>query len=171
MIEPRLDIAAEWLETCGEDTRPLYVFSMEGEPLSETAEALLTAGKDFPGADCALSQIDPYLQSLATDHARYMARACQGGHQHFSRRFRMVLEHFGQQVTCSEIAAQSWKHEDDEPLAVLGASMWKSWRQSSGHWRVASKRHEAIGAEMARGRNGIWYGTILVVDGTKPKEV
>jgi hypothetical protein len=24
---------------------------------------------------------------------------------------------------------------------------------------------------MARGRNGIWYGTILVVDGTKPKEV
>lgn len=164
---PMVDITADYLDAPGRDTRPLYVCNMQNEPLSETAEWLIKSGRAFSGAACAESPIDPYLQSMATDHARYMARACRGGHQHFSRRFKMVLDRYGQQTKCSEIAAESWKHEDGKPLSAIGTSMWKSWKYSSGHWRVASKLHEAMGAEMARGRNGVWYAAILVIDGSR----
>jgi hypothetical protein len=144
-----------------------------GEPtdaLSETAEAMLEAGRLYKGAECADSPIHPLLQSLAVNHATYMARHCQGGHQRFNQRLHAIIKQFGYSVRSSEIAARSWRRQANDPLPEVGREMWKSWEGSDVHWPVASRRHDAIGLDMARGRDGIWYGTVLVIDGIDTKE-
>jgi len=140
------------------------------EALSETAQAMLDAGKLYEGANCALSPIDTLLQSLSVSHAQYMARHCQGGHQRFNQRLHAIIKKFGYSVKSSEIAARSWKRQANDPLMEVGREMWKSWEGSNVHWPVASRKHDAIGLEMAKGRDGIWYGTVLVIDGIDTKE-
>jgi hypothetical protein len=46
----------------------------------------------------------------------------------------------------------------------MGREMWDAWRQSRGHWAVASKRHDWFGAGMAKSKRGVWYATIITVD-------
>jgi hypothetical protein len=88
-----------------------------------------------------------------------MARVQTQGHQNFQQRFERVRSETGMMAT--EICAESWSWEKDADPKVVGQSMFKAWRQSPGHWSVASKKHRAFGAGIACGRNGIWYATIL----------
>lgn len=132
--------------------------------LSETAAAMIEAGMAFPGAEYAGSPVHPFLQGLATEHARNMARFRAGGHFGFESRFNKVLHRFGLTSRCSEIAARSWHWEAEAPLVEAATSLVKSWRQSDGHWETAGSPHEAIGLEMQQGRNGIWYGVILALN-------
>jgi len=129
--------------------------------LSETARALLEAGRAF-GAEAAESEVHPLLQELAAEHAAYQASRRRQGHQRFGARFARVTKELGQ-VRCAEIVAESWPWLKDAELAAVGEDMYKSWRQSRGHWLVAKKRHQFIGAEMAKGSNGIWYACLIAV--------
>lgn len=133
--------------------------------LSDAAEAMLEEGKKYEGAECAFSPIDPLLQTLSASHAAYMARARQGGHQRFNQRLHAIIKQFGYSVRSSEIAARSWRRQAKAPLPEVGREMWKSWEGSDVHWPVASRKHDAMGLDMAQGRDGIWYGVVLVVDG------
>jgi hypothetical protein len=38
-----------------------------------------------------------------------------------------------------------------------------SWRQSPGHWGAVRARQSRFGYDIRRGRNGIWYGTGILV--------
>lgn len=151
------------------DREPM-VLGEPTEELTETAQAMIDAGLAFDGAACARSEVHPLLQSLSVSHASYMARACRGGHQRFNQRFAAVLKRFGYSARCSEIAARSWRRQANDPLSVVAAEMFTSWRQSPGHWSVASVRHDAIGCEMAQGRNGVWYAALIAVDETTEDE-
>lgn len=173
MIEPILNATAELLrefDLAELDHEPMLL----GEPtdaLTETAEAMLKAGELYEGAECAFSPVHPLVQTLSVSHATYMARHCQGGHQRFNQRLHAIIKQFGYSVRSSEIAAISWRRQAKAPLPEVGREMWKSWEGSDVHWPVASRLHDAMGLDMAQGRDGIWYGTILVVDGTNTKEV
>ena len=139
------------------------------DELSDAAQAMLEAGRVYKGAECADSPIDPLLQTLSASHACYMARARQGGHQRFNQRLHAIIKQFGYSVRSSEIAARSWRRQAKAPLPEVGREMWKSWEGSDVHWPVASRKHDAMGLDMAQGRDGIWYGVVLVVDGITPK--
>lgn len=136
----------------------------DSEELSETAAAMIEAGRAFPGAEYAGSPVHPFLQTLATEHARNMARFRTGGHFGFEARFNKVLHRFGLTARCSEIAARSWHWEAKSPLVEAATSLVKSWWQSDEHWQTAGSRHEAVGLEMQQGRNGIWYGVVLALN-------
>lgn len=149
------------------DREPM-VLGEPTEELTETAQAMIDAGLAFDGAACARSEVHPLLQSLSVSHASYMARVRQGGHQRFNQRFAAVLKRFGYSARCSEIAARSWRRQANDPLPEIGTEMWRCWRGSDVHWPVASRQHDAIGLDMAQGRDGIWYGVVLTVDGITP---
>lgn len=133
------------------------------EPITTTAQGLIEAGKRFPGAKVCNSQPHPFLMQLATQHAKYMASVHQGGHQAFNQRFQQIIS-AGVGHSAAEICAESWQWQANSSMFDLGMEMFKCWRQSPGHWRTASGQHRYFGADMAQGRNGIWYACIIVAD-------
>ncbi len=101
------------------------------------------------------------LDRLAQQHANYMARVQVQGHQGFDGRFHAARRATG----CSsvaEICAESWRRQKDDTPGQLWAEFVRCWRQSPGHWAVARKRHKFIGVGMAQGRNGVFYGCVIV---------
>lgn len=78
-------------------------------------------------------------------------------------RFYAVLG-LGLGKQADEIAAMSWPDRSDGPLSDIGDQMFEAWRQSSGHWRTASRVHAWFGAGMARSVRGTWYAAIITVD-------
>jgi len=143
--------------------------------MTDTSEALLKAGQDFPGANAAWSQPHPLLTELAAGYAAWMAdHGTQGGHSGFQRRYDRILAELA--LSAAEITAESWpwqsataptgsgRHEATSTLAEIGTEMWRCWSQSPGHWSVASKPHWYIGAAMAKSKRGIWYACCIVAD-------
>jgi uncharacterized protein YkwD len=100
---------------------------------------------------------------MATRHAKYQADHRQQGHQLFAERVAELRKTMGNS-TFAEIAAESWAEQKDDSPRALGDELFKCWKQSPGHWSVASKKHVFFGADMAMGSNGVWYGCILVAD-------
>jgi acetyl-CoA carboxylase carboxyltransferase component len=131
--------------------------------LTPTQEGLISAGKVFPGAHVCESQIHPDLMKMATRHAKYQADHRQQGHQLFASRVAELRKTMGNS-TFAEIAAESWREQSGDSTRALGDEMFKSWRQSSGHWSVASKKHVFFGADMAMGSDNIWYACIIVAN-------
>lgn len=129
---------------------------------SDTVRGLSEAGRAFPGARVCESDPIPLLQELATGQARYQAGVRRQGHQDFDRRYARVRSELG--LSAAEICAESWSWQTDLSPRRLGDEMFKCWRQSPGHWAVASRVHKGYGADMAKGSNGVWYATILVGD-------
>lgn len=129
---------------------------------SPESAALESAGKAFPGAMVCESERHELLQTLADEHATYMARTCRQGHQRFDSRFQRIRRELN--MSAAEICAESWRRQADLPLEQVGHEMFKCWRQSPGHWRTASRKHRFWGGSMAKGRNGIWYSCIIVAD-------
>lgn len=131
----------------------------------EAAQALIEAGRVYPGARVCESEPQPLLMRLAAEHAAYQAEHRRQGHQGFQGRYeRITAAGLG---PSAEICAESWPWQDSEGLEALGAEMFRSWGHSPGHWRVASAPHRWFGAGMARGSNGIWYSCILVARGAE----
>ncbi|MCK9569138.1 hypothetical protein M0R72_09365 [Candidatus Pacearchaeota archaeon] len=133
---------------------------------TETAQALIDAGKKFAGCKACNSEQHELLQRLATEHAVYMATRNRLGHDGFNKRYQQIQNELG--LSASEIAAESWPIEGTESLADIANQMFKAWKYSSGHWKIASKQHKYFGAEMLRGKTKrkrtIWYAVILVAD-------
>ena len=137
--------------------------SAELDPARPWHEGLVAAGRAFPGARVFEGQPHPQLQAFARAHAEYQAAAGQQGHQLWERRFQTIRQVMdGRPPT--EICAESWPWETDASPCDVGTSMFKAWRGSPGHWRVAARPCRYYGAAMARGANGIWYACIIVVD-------
>jgi len=131
--------------------------------LDRPAQWLIKVGTEFPGARACQSEHHPALQTAAEQHARYQARVCRQGHQRWAQRSEQLARKIPGVQFC-EICAESWDRQRDEPLPEIAREMYRCWKQSPGHWRVASTRHRYFGAAMAQGRNGIWYACIIVGD-------
>lgn len=124
--------------------------------------ALIQAGSAFPGAHVCESEPHDLLMRLAREHSQYQAERQTQGHQGFQQRFETIYRELG--LYAAEICAETWdRQEFDKPLEI-GTEMFRCWKGSPGHWRVASERHRWFGASVARGMNGIWYATIIVAD-------
>jgi len=126
------------------------------------AEGLRQAGLKYPGAHVCESERSELLDKLAQGHSEYQARVDVQGHQGFDRRYAKIRDtlHMG----AAEICAESWDWQRNCTPLELGQEMFKCWRQSPGHWSVASRKHRFAGYGMAVGRRGVWYATILVAD-------
>jgi uncharacterized protein YkwD len=126
------------------------------------AEYLIVAGQKYPGAHVCESESSILLMKLAQDHASYMARYQQLGHQNFDQRFEQIYKETS--LCAAEIAAESWERQADDPLEDIGLEMFKCWRTSRGHWNIAKKKHKFFGAAMERGINGVYYACIIVAN-------
>ena len=131
--------------------------------LTASQLGLIQAGKAFAGAHVCESEQQPLLMQMAARHAKYQADHNQQGHQLFQLRVEELYGTLGR-YTYAEIAAESWPWQVDDTMLDLGTEMFKSWVQSPGHWRVASKKHRYFGADMKLGSKGLWYAAILVAD-------
>ena len=129
--------------------------------LHNTSEGLIEAGLQFPGANVCKSEPHPLLMELATKHAEYQARVRTQGHQNFNKRSQEIMN-AGLGRETAEICAESWKRQENDSMFDLGWEMFKCWKESPGHWSVASKQHRYFGADMAKGSNGVWYSCIIV---------
>ena len=104
-----------------------------------------------------------YLTNCAKQQAEYQAAHQTQGHQNWDvRKAEMlrVLEGYN----CEEICAESWSWQKDLSDEELWQEAVDCWRQSSGHWEVASKRHDLVGFAKRMGHNGIWYFTLIAAD-------
>jgi hypothetical protein len=131
--------------------------------VSETQIGLIEAGQNFAGAHVWESYSHPVLMAMATRHAQYQASRNTQGHQLFSERVAELQKTMTERAF-AEICAESWKEQKNDTKRALGDEFFKCWKQSPGHWSVASKKHKFFGADMALGSNGIWYGCIIVAD-------
>ncbi len=100
------------------------------------------------------------LDRLAQQHADYMARVEVQGHQRWNMRSQAALHTTGCE-SVAEICTESWERQRDDPPEKLWAEFVRCWRQSPEHWWTASRRHKYIGAAMAQGKNGVWYGCVI----------
>lgn len=131
--------------------------------LTPSQTGLIEAGKVFLGAHVCESEVHPLLMEMATRHANYQASHQQQGHQLFSQRVDELSRTMGS-YAYAEIAAESWNWQVNDTMLELGAEMFKCWKQSPGHWDVASKKHRYMGGDVAKGNNGIWYACIITAD-------
>lgn len=129
-------------------------------PPKPTQEPIQVAGDGFPGAMVHRSDRNEYLMSLAKQHAESMARRQHQDHNDFTDRANLVWKDLG--MIASEICAESWKWQVNDTPELLWSEAFKCWKQSPGHWSVASKQHKAYGYAMAKGRNDVWYFCIIV---------
>jgi len=137
------------------------------DKLSPSAQGLYDGGERFRGANVQKSEPHPDVMAAAKEYCEYEAkRDRQLGHANFSRRMREL----GEKVPgmyWAEITAQSWNWQTEEPMDVIGYGMFESWRQSSGHWRVARAKHTVWGGHMAMSSSGTWYACIITGDANK----
>jgi len=131
--------------------------------LTSIQQGLIEAGKGFNGAHVQESEIHPLLMGMATRHANYQALHNTQGHQLFQQRVTELQQTMGQYVY-AEIVAESWVRQVNDTPLELGTEMFRCWEKSSGHWSVASKKHKYFGADMAKGKSGVWYACVLVAD-------
>lgn len=115
---------------------------------------LVAAGKQLNVASL-MSANDLTLQSMAIEHAQYQARLGQQGHQLWDERVKRLyaaLPNFGE---FAEVCAESWP---DQLVEDAAEEMYKSWRQSPGHWEAVTKPNDGWGYAMAFcDRRRVWY--------------
>ncbi len=128
-----------------------------------TTQALIEACR-WAGALCCLGPRDGDVTAAATDYAAWMAaHREQGGHHRWAKRSKRL----GKVVPghrFAEITAETWRWQVDAGLDEVAREMFRCWMYSSGHWRVAERFHSVWGGAMRKGRNGIWYGCVIVGD-------
>ena len=124
--------------------------------------ALAEVGRTYEGANVGWSQPHSLLEELAQQHSDEMAKRELQDHSGFQQRFDKIHRNLG--LVAAEICAESWDWQRNDTPEQLATDAFLSWSQSPGHWSVASKKHRYAGYGMAKGKNGIWYATILVCD-------
>lgn len=126
-------------------------------------EDLQAAALSYPSVRMTEAQPNDLLNSLAQNYANWMAEnRRQGGHEGWNSRFHRIAKELS--MTGSEITAESWLEQHSAEPIALWEEMLKSWQHSLGHWKTCIAPHVAIGASMARGHNGVWYGCVIVAD-------
>ena len=126
------------------------------------AEALIEAGLAFPGVRCFDGQRAPPLDVCAINGARLCVERRRLNHWDWAYR-KAACEAQLPGVNIEEIAGMTWRDKMGEKLSEAGASIFASFRQSSGHWRIASRRWRLYGLGMERDGD-TWYGVIVVGD-------
>lgn len=132
--------------------------------MTDTQQGIIDACAELFDAHVCESKHHKILQEYATRHAQYMADECEQGHQYWTPRYWKLQRGAGKRHNYREIVAESWNRQTDCTPKELGEEFFKCWRQSSGHWEVAGDKHRLFGADMAKGKNGIWYACIIVGD-------
>ena len=96
----------------------------------------------------------PIMMQLATEHALYQAERGVLTHQNFGVRSSRASEVLGSGMP-AEICAQS---QSGLGLFEGAIACMRAWRYSSAHWSIAKRTHRYYSYDMARGKNGAWYG-------------
>lgn len=135
-----------------------------------TLHDLSVAANAFEGVQVHKSQWSGVLADSAEENSKLCARFGRGGHHQWTKRFNALVD-TGIAHTFAEINAESWKSQENNNPVQLWTEAFKCWRQSPGHWSVASVTHKMFGASLARSKGGIWYMTIVVADGGDPVPV
>lgn len=158
-----ISITAQWPDAPPPWPDAPAVRELPPSPRLTPAIALLQSGMQFPGANAAHGPLDAYLMAEAQAAAETQARLQRQGHHDWNARYQRYAARYGTSLV-SEIAAETWRDRPGETILDSGQQIWESWRQSPGHWKVASQRHSAVGAGMARGTNGVYYAAIIAVN-------
>jgi hypothetical protein len=125
------------------------------------------AGQNFPGAHVHESIWSDLLAESAQANSKRCAYLGRGGHHNWDDRFQELIK-TGLANTFSEINAESWKRQEGNNPTELFEEAFRCWRQSGGHWQVASRQYILFGAGLAKSSRGIWY--MSVVTAGKPLE-
>jgi len=100
------------------------------------------------------SHLSPLLVRETASHALHQATITLQGHHHWQQRFQAINAQLPAGLVAYEVCAESWPGQD---LIAAAEECVDSWRQSSGHWDLVSRRHVLFGYDMQRGANGVWY--------------
>ena len=126
---------------------------------------IVAAARVYPGVRFTEGWRDPYLVQMAEGYAAGMAainsqsRVGQG-HFGWERRRADILRVLG--LRGDEVTAESWPWQRDEAPEAIGRELLWSWQRSSGHWRVVSAPARRFGDGVARSRQGVWFGVVIV---------
>jgi hypothetical protein len=140
----------------------LHAVAVGPAPSPPPDSVIVAASKVWDGSRVHEGLRDPYLVEVAQDHADYMARVDQQGHQRFKQRAARIRRDL--MLSPTEVCAETWIWQEyDRPLE-LGKELFRCWEQSSGHWSVVSQPHRRYGDGLAKSTTGIWYGCVIVAD-------
>ena len=133
------------------------------------SELLVQAGKTYqfkqhkggPGVRCFRgSKPHKFLQQMALRQAKYQAKYITQGHQNWDDRFEECRRHLPAGFMVAENAAESWPENSRIEAAT---EMFYCWERSPGHWGLCQHKGAAYyGINMSKGRNGVYYATLLV---------
>lgn len=118
-------------------------------------ELLVTEGKRIGVQSLRTGKQHPVLQAMAQRHADYQARVGVQGHQGWNSRVKELYRDVPDCGTFSEVANESWPGQNANFAA---REMYKSWRQSPGHWSAVNGAHSYWGYAMSYSqRKRTWY--------------
>jgi len=132
------------------------------------SEALISEGRKIPEVRFYEGQVHPLLMQLTSEQAQFMADHQRQGHQNFQRRYDVIKEILGLRST--EICAESWERQKNDPIEEIAKDAYRSWSFSEGHWAVCIAPHKYYGCDICQGKNGIWYSCVLVGDAPNPQK-
>ena len=132
--------------------------------MTETQQGMIDACKSAPDVDVADSKHHPILQKKATECAQHQAQRQEQGHHYWTSTYWHLQKNVGRKYKYYEVTAESWPDQKNYTPEELGQEFIKCWKQSKGHWNIVRSRHRFFGADMAQGKNGIWYACIIVGD-------
>lgn len=127
---------------------------------SNTLEALLEAANSFPGAQVHHSTWSSALGASAQANSEQCCFLQRGGHHNWGDRFQALVGS-GLAKSFGEINAESWKRQENCTPVELWLEAFRCWKQSKGHWSMASKRYHWFGSGIAKSSRGIYYMTII----------
>ena len=101
----------------------------------------------------------PLLQKEAEAHAAYQAKVKRQGHQGWAFRVSRIRSAIADCTSFEEVANESWPSQNQNAAAK---EMYKSWKQSKGHWAIVNGGCKYYGCAMVKGDNGVWYACFIV---------
>jgi len=122
-------------------------------------DMLAAIGHTTEHVRCFDGERNELMQGLAQRHAADMAARRKQDHRGFSARFQAIQHAL--HISAAEICAESWDRQKDDSLDKIATEMYDCWRQSPGHWKIATTPAQFYGASMAQGKNGIWYACVI----------
>jgi hypothetical protein len=115
---------------------------------------LIRVGRELGVRSIATGRQHPTLQKAAEDQAAYQARIQLQGHHNWESRVANLYRQLPDCNEFAEVVNESWPGQDTEAAAH---EMYRSWRQSPGHWSAVNGKCDYWGYAMVRGANGVWY--------------
>ena len=128
--------------------------------------AAVSRGAEVTKAPCPALESPRHeaLDKLAQHHANRMARTRHQSHDYFQRERYFAARRATGCYSVVEIVAETWADKHYETQEQVWIELVRSWRTSRGHWGVANRKHKFVGAAMAQGSNGVFYGVVICCD-------